>query len=294
VVLVVHIFFDTALLTICAHRWILPKGEALMWGWMVVLLWMAPLYGAKDARTGPAYVASLAHVKPECTPETLGVCIKKRCQGRPMFLEEKLKKRLPDDMIADWQKVFDAIVAVHEVILYAAETMDAEAFASILSYPIDLCLSQEDNENVWERWTLRTPEEVKKIFPYIMNPLVRRHIFDDLSCDVIFMNTTFAYFFFFPEKFLFYVKRLTLGHDLGYKYSVVIEDLYVTSSNYLDDIGHIRRELSRPGDQCRPPRQCAQPRPQRSKRRSNMLPRDVLSWSNLDAVKKDLAQNSKK
>ena len=72
-----------------------------MWGWIVVLLWMAPLNGAKEARTWPTYVASLAHVKPECTSETLGVCIKKRCQGGPEVLEESLQKDLPDDMIAD-------------------------------------------------------------------------------------------------------------------------------------------------------------------------------------------------
>jgi hypothetical protein len=232
-----------------------------MWGWMVVLLWMAPLHGAKDARTGPAYVASLAHVKPECTSEILGVCIKKRCQGRPEVLEESLQKDLPDDMIGDWKKVRDAIVAVHEVILYAAATMDAEAFASILSYPIDLCLSQEDNENVWERWTLRTPEEVKKIFPYIMNPLVRRNLFRIPTNDPIFMSTSFGRFFSGESDFWFFVKRLTFGNTLCYEYIIVIKSLYVSSSNYLDDIGHIRRELSRPGDMCEPPRQCAQPRP---------------------------------
>lgn len=79
-----------------------------------------------------------------------------------------LQKDLPDDMIKDWTKVRDAIVAVHEVILYAAATMDTDAFANILSYPITLDVIHEDSENVWERWTLHTPEEVKKVFPYIM------------------------------------------------------------------------------------------------------------------------------
>ncbi len=241
-----------------------------MWGWVVVLLCIAPLQGAEKRRTGPAYVASLNHVKPTCTPEKLGVCIKKRCEGRPMFLEEKLKKRLPDDMIEDWQKVFDAIVAVHEVILYAAETMDAEAFASLLSYPVHFSLSHEDTQNLWESWMLNTPEEVKKIFSYIMSPAVRKEIFEDLSCDVIFMSTTFAYFFFFPARFYFSVKKLTLERNLGYKYAIVIDRIHVPASNYPDDIGHIRRELSRPGNQCNPARQCAQPRSKQSKGPENL------------------------
>lgn len=240
--------------------------------WIVLVLWYASSLGATEngtqsiAQTGPKHVARLGCVKPSCAREAPGICLKRRCIRDPDASDEHFRKTLSKEVGDDWPQVRDAILAVWEVILYSAETYDAEAFANILSYPLTFSMAHEESDVLWESWTLHTPEEVKKIFPYIMNPLTRHYMFWKPTCHFSMMNISSGRFFFYIQNFNFLVKKLTFGQNLVYDYNVVIKDLSVASSNYFDDIGRIRYELGRPGNLCNPARQCAQPKPRRPKR----------------------------
>ena len=208
------------------------------------------LSGCQGEHAHPSTVpTSTVSLKKAASPAKKGV--RQRCKIDPEWEAdqvEDLKKYFGDD----WERARDAIRTLWEELLRIAETGDRQAFANLLTYPIEFFLHHQDSTTLWEAWTLHSQEEAKKVFPYVFNELTKKNFLEEPNCIA---NLVGDYLFFFSGRFSFSVKKLRNGLKSNPSYTITLYRLHIDSPDFSNDIGKTRYELKHKGtrDHSRPP-----------------------------------------
>jgi hypothetical protein len=213
-------------------------------------------------------------IRPFCSVEKPGVCLKRRCV--PMTDEERKKKlrrfygprwrwekcgnvTLEDAMTQekelkrfygkDWKKIGDLIRSFWEVLLYAAETGDTAELVKLFSYPLMLSMGNIYLSRVWGTWTVYNAEEMKRVLAIMINDKTKKLFLQNNNCTPCIVNLQKIFIYSVYKEIEFSLKRVTYRESSRRTHVLVSKSIYFDSADFWSDLRQIERALGRKAQQ---------------------------------------------
>ena len=160
-------------------------------------------------------------------------------------------------------KIIQQVQELRDKLRVILEKNDAAAFAELLDYPLLFGNVDWNSESNYRRYSLDTPEKVRRVFAYIFPEHVREDFLSVTNTTANYEVWQYDMIRIFESECKIFIKIKTLPLKKGNAYPEVrllIQKIQTTSHDISNDTGKIRHELKR-GRGGRNTRSAAQFRP---------------------------------